>query len=358
MADFASLLQNGETALLAAVRRIARGQDHYLAAVDEVWNLAFQGLTSTLRAAVAAGSILEPQADLEGRPDPVAEYGRLEAKRHRERGVSLEMFLGLLKVFRAAYLEVLRDGLPDGPGRASAVQQLLRFFDRIEISFCLAWVREAEAGGVRELQDRNLELVIERDRYVAIFESLPMPILLLNPDQSIRNLNHAAYRLFCGQGSPGAYYYASGQRPRPSVLTDLFPDFFVRLEAFLALPEGRSEQEWTASRDGVALHFRVVISRMLDQAAPFAGILVALDDQTERVAAARERERMLTELTAALAEVRNLSTLLPICAWCKKIRDDKGYWDQLEGYFAAHTGIVFSHGMCPECAAKFRDERR
>ena len=77
---------------------------------------------------------------------------------------------------------------------------------------------------------------------------------------------------------------------------------------------------------------------------------------TERIHATRERERMLGELQAVLAEVRKLSNLLPICAWCKKIRNDQGYWDQLEGYLATNAGIVFSHGVCPECAAKVRAE--
>jgi hypothetical protein len=48
--------------------------------------------------------------------------------------------------------------------------------------------------------------------------------------------------------------------------------------------------------------------------------------------------------------------LLPICAWCKKIRDDKGCWDPLEGYLATWVGLVFSHGICPDCAAKMRGE--
>jgi len=93
--DFSSLLRNSEPALLAAVRRSAREQNHYLAAVDEIWNLAFQGLTRTLEAAVAAGSLLEAGADAGGQADPVTEYGRVEAKRHRERGVTTEMPRGM-----------------------------------------------------------------------------------------------------------------------------------------------------------------------------------------------------------------------------------------------------------------------
>jgi YesN/AraC family two-component response regulator len=66
----------------------------------------------------------------------------------------------------------------------------------------------------------------------------------------------------------------------------------------------------------------------------------------------RERERLITELQDALAKVKVLSGFLPICAYCKKIRTDEGYWTQLEAYISAHSETVFSHGCCPECAKK------
>ena len=59
-----------------------------------------------------------------------------------------------------------------------------------------------------------------------------------------------------------------------------------------------------------------------------------------------ESNRLLTE---ALENIKTLKGLLPICAWCKKIRDDKGYWSQVETYVSGHTGATFSHSMCPEC---------
>jgi DNA-binding NtrC family response regulator len=67
----------------------------------------------------------------------------------------------------------------------------------------------------------------------------------------------------------------------------------------------------------------------------------------------RERTR---ELEQTLANVKVLRGLLPICAWCKKIRDDKGYWQQIEAYIHDHTEADFSHSICPECAQKVRKE--
>ena len=66
-----------------------------------------------------------------------------------------------------------------------------------------------------------------------------------------------------------------------------------------------------------------------------------------------ERERLIAQLQTALAEVKSLKGLIPICASCKKIRDDKGYWGQIEQYIQEHSEAQFSHGLCPECAKKF-----
>jgi len=65
----------------------------------------------------------------------------------------------------------------------------------------------------------------------------------------------------------------------------------------------------------------------------------------------REME-LNAELQAALAEVHQLSGLLPICAWCKRIRDDDGNWQQIESYISVHSEADFTHGICPDCAQK------
>ncbi len=62
----------------------------------------------------------------------------------------------------------------------------------------------------------------------------------------------------------------------------------------------------------------------------------------------QETERLQTTLN----EVERLRGIIPICAWCKKIRDDKGYWQQVDHYVTEHSEVEFTHGMCPECAAR------
>jgi len=79
------------------------------------------------------------------------------------------------------------------------------------------------------------------------------------------------------------------------------------------------------------------------------GVIFFIEIITERKEREAEREKLITDLQAALAEVKTLSGMLPICASCKKVRDDQGYWNQIETYIARHTAATFSHGLCPPC---------
>ncbi len=74
---------------------------------------------------------------------------------------------------------------------------------------------------------------------------------------------------------------------------------------------------------------------------------------TKRKKAEEERERVILELQEALAEVEFLSGLLPICSYCKKVRNDEGYWLQIENYIESHSKAKFSHGMCNECMKEY-----
>ena len=85
-------------------------------------------------------------------------------------------------------------------------------------------------------------------------------------------------------------------------------------------------------------------------------LLVAATVGGLRLAIARQRALNL-ELSQALEEVGELKGLLPVCAWCHKVRDDQGYWGQLETYVEARSQASFTHGICPDCQARVMAER-
>jgi len=81
------------------------------------------------------------------------------------------------------------------------------------------------------------------------------------------------------------------------------------------------------------------------------GIYSLARDITASKKAEEDREQLVRELQAALAEVQTLRAILPICSYCRKIRDDENYWHTVEGYISRHTATKFSHGICPSCMA-------
>ena len=83
-----------------------------------------------------------------------------------------------------------------------------------------------------------------------------------------------------------------------------------------------------------------------------AGLIGAIVDITERNRVEQEKETLIRQLQEALDKVKLLSGFLPICSSCKKIRDDRGYWKQIETYIHEHSEAEFSHGICPECLKK------
>jgi len=84
--------------------------------------------------------------------------------------------------------------------------------------------------------------------------------------------------------------------------------------------------------------------------------LTVMVDITQRRKAEVDREMIIQELKRALDQIKTLRGIVPICAKCKKIRDDKGYWQQVEAYISRHTDAHFSHGMCPDCLCEMYDE--
>jgi PAS domain S-box-containing protein len=105
-------------------------------------------------------------------------------------------------------------------------------------------------------------------------------------------------------------------------------------------------------RDGHTVWMENSVKALRDEDGRIVGMYGSSRDITERKAAEAERDRLIGELEEALVKVKTLRGLIPICANCKKIRDDSGFWQQVEVYMRDHSEAQFSHGLCPECLAK------
>jgi len=95
------------------------------------------------------------------------------------------------------------------------------------------------------------------------------------------------------------------------------------------------------------IHLRTTLLK--DEQGNLLAIEGIASDSTEKMQQDMERKQLIRELKKALAEVKTLSGLLPICSFCKKVRDDRGYWNQIESYITEHSDLFFTHGLCPDC---------
>jgi PAS domain S-box-containing protein len=181
----------------------------------------------------------------------------------------------------------------------------------------------------------------------AIVDSTGEAIMSQNLDGIITTWNAGARELF---GYTEAE--AVGQSVFLIIPESLRP---TRLEIFEKLRKGEPIPPFETKcvrKDGVQVDVYLAISPIKGTEGKLMGASSIAYDITERKKIEAERTRMIEQLNETLSKVRTLSGLLPICANCKKIRDDKGYWQKLETFVHEHSNAEFSHSICPDCMEK------
>ena len=117
--------------------------------------------------------------------------------------------------------------------------------------------------------------------------------------------------------------------------------------------EGKPEEiEVRVPQSAGDTFYLTTVKPILNDVGEVETVICTSKNITKRKLAEDALKKERDKLMKALKEIKTLSGLLPICASCKKIRDDKGYWNQMEGYIQQHSDAQFSHGMCPDCAKK------
>jgi PAS domain S-box-containing protein len=228
----------------------------------------------------------------------------------------------------------------------------------------------ATSLATRELRFRHEAEAKLRETLVlqnAILGSANYAIVSANPQGLIQTFNPAAERLLgysaaevIGQATPMlwrdpleiAERAANLSRKLGTAIKPTFEAIAKKVEA-----DSIDEGEWTFIRkDGSRFPSLIVVTPLKTETGETAGYLGVFKDISERKKNEMERERLIAELKTTLAHVKALSGLIPICAWCKNVRSDTGYWQTVEQYVRLHSDASFSHGVCPSCAAKFKDE--
>lgn len=206
--------------------------------------------------------------------------------------------------------------------------------------------------------ERELQAAQDRRRHkraegamqflAALVESSSDAIYGKNLDSLIVSWNPAAERLFG--------YAAEEIIGRSNAL--LFPknrrDEMLKIIAGVRRGDVVGEYETERlHKSGKIIPVAVTVSPIKSATGEVIGASSIARDIARQRQAEAERQLLIQELMAASKQVRALTGLLPICATCKRVRDDKGYWQQVEAFIAKHSEITFTHSICPDCAEEY-----
>lgn len=230
------------------------------------------------------------------------------------------------------YYEIVSSPLRDSTGKIIAGIELVRDISE------RAWTEEALAESEK--------------RYRLLFESAPDAIFILEAE------GEDAGRIVTANRTAAAMHDYALDELYSMKITDL--DAPGSAQEAHAMMRRILAGEWVKAeishrkKDGTV--FPVEVSAGPLELGGHSYVLAFDRDITVRRTAEEAREKLIRDLRDALDKIKTLRGLLPICASCKKIRDDKGYWNQIETYIQSHTEADFSHGICPECAERLYPE--
>ncbi len=297
----------------------ARAIEHYEVNLDKLVDLSIEiakqngyaPFTTTIRAAwiEAVKSVTESlaiyfdqtQSEAKG-PQAVHDYRadgrflimRKIAQLHRSMGITVTMYVGLLKHFRNIYLaEEIGIG-------TETLRQIRDFFDEVELAVVSDWKSVEDEVRIRELQERALASALEKDRYFAIFESLRSPAFLLSKSYELINANEAAAELFLEDTQPGEIVYIRSMY-RKNLLQDI-------VDKILGAAQNQSPELWLITKRGKK-YFEIRMRALHDSLENVAvGHVVLLYDITslrEEAVNARKSERGMLRFLATMShEIR------------------------------------------------------
>ena len=203
----------------------------------------------------------------------------------------------------------------------------------------------AEARDITDRKNRLAALMESESRYRSLYNNNHSVMLLVDPENGqIADANSAAVK-----------YYGWDS---DTLIKKNISEINTLSKEEIAREMSRAEQ---ASRKSFIFQHRLAGGEVRDVEVYSGPITIfgkkllysIIHDITERKKIEAEKKELIDNLEKAVREIKTLQGIVPICSFCKKIRDDKGYWEQVDVYVQKQTHADFSHGICPDCARKY-----
>ncbi len=285
MKELVELLESSQTFLIRRTLKYARLHNYtkYTATLEEAWNASINGLNQAFLIALKDyNSIPGLNADEDYASDKIGAFGVLEAQRHRNRGVTLEMFLGLMKYYRQSYLDLVIEAYRNNNTECNcALLCINRFFDRVELAFCSEWTKDTKEVLILNLQKINRTMTNEKNKYLTIFESIPVPAIILDNDNMVDNMNKAAIEFFKHFGTMRTTYYSDIRNMKK--VDQLLPWIAEEFNSFIKGTDIEVTVEKNLELPGEKIrHLVIKVHRMLDVSEKYKGTVIIFTDFTYR----------------------------------------------------------------------------
>jgi PAS domain S-box-containing protein len=200
---------------------------------------------------------------------------------------------------------------------------------------------------IGELEASGAEFSALREALSIVYDAIDSTVngvLIANLEGRITYVNPSFLRMF---------EYTEKKEILGSDVADCFASKEVEsladVKSIIDLTKGETGEFIVVRSDGTRFYVEVSSSTVTNDKGEIVGGMASFEDVTRRKQTEMEREDLIHQLQAALAKIKTLRGLVPICASCKKIRDDKGFWHQVEVYVRDHSAAQFSHSICPDC---------
>ena len=202
MNNLMDFLRSNEEHLLEMILKYAKDNYYtkYPPTLKETWHLSISGLSSALIKAMEDNDSIPEIGSYEDFINHrLGEYGIIEAQKHRSRGITLGMYLGLMKCYKLSYIQLINESDFSIEEKSYFIQFTSWFFDQFELGFTIEWENRNNEKEYIELQEFSRQMTNERNKYLTVFESIYDPMILLDKENHVVNINSQAAKVFLGE---------------------------------------------------------------------------------------------------------------------------------------------------------------
>ncbi len=294
MQKFIKLISESEEILMEKILGYAKQQGYvqYTSTLKEAWRMSIAGLSEALlKVARKTEEIPEMRPEDDFGEDEIAEFGIKEAQKHRSRGITIGMFLALMKYYQQAYLDLVEESDFSAEEKRYFCQYIKRYFDHVELGFIIEWSGLSEKQKIEELQAENRKMTNEKNKYLTVFESIYDPIILVDTENKIENINSKAAEMFLNEPVvPGTNYYNTKSLDEPLKLLN------EELLSFADLKQNEISIEKTMNTKVGERTYIIKFKKMLDFSEKYEGTVILFNDITPRIEAEKKLKSYQSKL--------------------------------------------------------------